>query len=321
MEPEYQRAGNIWSLEDKQFLIDSILNEYDVPKLYLADFTTIRTDLNEESLQFSVIDGKQRIEAIFGFISNEFTLNRNFIYQRSDGINIGGLYYKDLVRRYDWVAAVLEEYPMPIMHVVTDELDKINELFVRLNKGSTLTGAEKRNAMIGPIPKYVCKIVSHDFFSSCVKYQTKRGQNLNAAAKILLFELHGDVIDTKKVSLDRMVDEFRENHLHAESAFENVMNVLQKMVQVFGIRDPLLGSQGPLPVYYWFIRNTDVGELHLVREFLEQFAVALRAEGSSFSQNELDDYQAASRSINDGWSHRRRVDILQREFDAWVQRH
>ena len=39
MEPPYQRRGRLWSDTDKAYLIDSILNGYDVPKVYMADFT------------------------------------------------------------------------------------------------------------------------------------------------------------------------------------------------------------------------------------------------------------------------------------------
>ena len=45
--PPYQRRGNIWSEFDKQFLIDSILNGFDVPKVYIADFSFGNSDLNE----------------------------------------------------------------------------------------------------------------------------------------------------------------------------------------------------------------------------------------------------------------------------------
>ena len=32
--PEYQRKGGVWTTEKKQLLIDSILNKYDIPKIY-----------------------------------------------------------------------------------------------------------------------------------------------------------------------------------------------------------------------------------------------------------------------------------------------
>ena len=34
LNPEYQRNGDIWTLEKRQLLIDSILNDYDIPKFY-----------------------------------------------------------------------------------------------------------------------------------------------------------------------------------------------------------------------------------------------------------------------------------------------
>jgi len=65
MEPPYQRRGRLWSNTDKACLIDSILNWYDVPKLYVADFTWGDSQLNSEQLPYAIIDGKQRLEAIF----------------------------------------------------------------------------------------------------------------------------------------------------------------------------------------------------------------------------------------------------------------
>ena len=37
LNPPYQRRGGLWSAREKSYLIDSILNDYDIPKLYLAD--------------------------------------------------------------------------------------------------------------------------------------------------------------------------------------------------------------------------------------------------------------------------------------------
>jgi uncharacterized protein with ParB-like and HNH nuclease domain len=33
LDPDYQRAGQVWTKEKKQLLIDSILNDYDIPKI------------------------------------------------------------------------------------------------------------------------------------------------------------------------------------------------------------------------------------------------------------------------------------------------
>ena len=37
--PNFQRTSRVWKDKDKAFLIDSILNGFDIPKIYIADFT------------------------------------------------------------------------------------------------------------------------------------------------------------------------------------------------------------------------------------------------------------------------------------------
>ena len=39
MDRPYQRRGRLWSKADKAYLINSIINGFDVPKFYVADFT------------------------------------------------------------------------------------------------------------------------------------------------------------------------------------------------------------------------------------------------------------------------------------------
>ena len=78
MDPPYQRRGRLWSLTDKAYLIDSILNGFDVPKLYVADFTWGNSPLNKKKLSYAIIDGKQRLEAIFDFFDGSLVLNKDF---------------------------------------------------------------------------------------------------------------------------------------------------------------------------------------------------------------------------------------------------
>jgi hypothetical protein len=42
MSPTYQRRGNIWSDADKAYLIDTILNDYDIPKIYRSKLKLVR---------------------------------------------------------------------------------------------------------------------------------------------------------------------------------------------------------------------------------------------------------------------------------------
>jgi hypothetical protein len=155
MNPPYQRHGRLWSRTDKAFLVDSIINEYDMPKIYMADFTFGTASLNKRSLPYAIIDGKQRMEAMFDFYSGTLVLDDDFVFQQNPGIKLRGLGYADLIKNYPEVADIFRNHPLSVVHIITDEEEKIEELFVRLNRSKPLTGAEIRNAMTGPVPNMV----------------------------------------------------------------------------------------------------------------------------------------------------------------------
>ena len=148
-DPPYQRRGGIWAKRDKQYLIDTILNGYDIPKLYIADFTYAPSDLNRHNTQYAVIDGKQRFESILDFVDGKITLARDFVFSEDPSLGLAALSYRDLKSNHPDVASQFDNYPLTVMSVITDEEGKINELFVRLNRNKTLTGPEIRNAMQG----------------------------------------------------------------------------------------------------------------------------------------------------------------------------
>jgi len=111
MNPPFQRQGRLWSRADKAFLIDSILNEYDIPKIYIADFTYGNVKLNKSGLPYAIIDGKQRLEAVFEFYSGDVLLDDDFVYQQNQNLKLGGLGYSDLATNYPEVADIFRNHP------------------------------------------------------------------------------------------------------------------------------------------------------------------------------------------------------------------
>ena len=298
-----------------------MINGYDMPKLYFADFTTIKSPLNHAGMRYAVVDGKQRINAVFDFLSNNMPLASTFILEENPNIKLAGLYYKDISEVAFEYAERVEEFPMPVVHVVTDEAAKIRELFLRLNKGIVLTGPEKRNAMVGSAPDIIKELSTHDFFAHYVSYKDNRGENLNNAAKILAFELAEDATETKRVNLDKMVSDFASQDQHLELAKLDAMQTLDKMAVVFGPRDKLLRSAGSVPAFYWFIRALEVDLLRLVRPFLEAInnEFAGRTVVTFSRPDEVANYKSALRNINDKASHAARISILRSGFERWIE--
>jgi hypothetical protein len=328
MDPPFQRRGRLWSKADKAYLIDSILNEYDIPKIYMADFTYGSASLIKTGLPYAIIDGKQRLEAIFEFYSGTIVLDANFIYQKNPLLKLAGLGYADISKNYPEIADIFRNHPLSVVHVITDEEAKIEELFVRLNRSKPLTGAEIRNAMTGPIVDIIRMISAHELFKSCVKFQIKRAQDKNAATKILLFEYHDKLAETKRNNLDKFVRTLKkENRGKIELASRRVVDILDRMSEIFLPHDPLLKSAGILPVYFWLIRSISRNHDQYFREFLNNFEntrkdyrIIAGSSGGGMRDKELITYDRLNRSTDDARSHELRYKILKKRFDDYLKR-
>jgi hypothetical protein len=325
-EPSYQRRSGVWDAHKQAFLIDSILNDYDMPKLYLADFALANSPLNEHRKAYAVIDGKQRLQAIFAFFEGVLVLDKEFQYLDDPTAELGGLSYFDLQRHHPDVAAKFENHVPAVMSVVTDEPLKIEQLFVRLNSGVQVNRAERRNAMEGIVPAIIRRLGDHQFFKTRIKFNTLRMADLNLVAKLLLIEHRGGFDDTKADNLDALVVEgIRGDAAPFEKTERRVKAVLSRMVRVFKKQDRLLGNEGHIPVYYWFVKH-HAGDSDVIRDFLDGFVLAVRKnqllvrEDPKAGDPELRAYYTMSRTTNDRASLQGRYEILELRFKGYVSR-
>ncbi len=326
MEPPYQRKGRRWSKSDKQYLIDSIVNGFDLPKFYVTDFTWGPSDLNRNASAYAVIDGKQRFEAIFDFFDGKIALSEDFKYISDPNIKLAGLTLEQLRQQFPGIAEEFENFNPIIMGVVTSDKRFIEELFVRLNRSRPLTGAEVRNAMAGPVPDLVRQICNHDFFTSNSKFPKGSGQDLNLAAKILMFEQLGRIENTKKENLDQFTStSSSDNDITLTETLKSVLQNLDRMTDIFFFEDDLLRSEGPIPVYYWFIRSLNSEQHWEARDFIETFTGWVKSKDKSSIypddlSSDLETYSTALRSVNDKSSHEKRFELLSKWFAIWVSR-
>lgn len=329
MKPAYQRRGRLWSAADKAYLIDSILNGFDIPKVYLADFTWGDSKLNQKRLPYAIIDGKQRFEAIFDFYDGKITLNDDFVYRDSPSLKLAGLGYQDLVKNHGEIAETFDTYNLSVMSVIASSEELINELFVRLNRSKPLTGAEVRNAMAGPGPKLFRRVAEHEFFTAYVAFSIQRGQDLNAAAKLMMFEYEDRLSETKKRNMDQFTkDAVKAHRAKLELAARRVLDTLDVMTEIFLPRDRLLVSGGTVPVYYWFIRSVSAKSQRFARQFLIEFEESRKQNrllSSAHPQSrdvdrQLVEFDNFNRSTNDLASHQGRFRILHDRFTAYLKK-
>ena len=256
--PDYQRNGEIWTLDKRQLLIDSIQNDFHIPKIYFHELP----DEKDKKYDYAIIDGRQRLETIWSFIKGEFPLASDFLYFKDESVEAGGLTYPDLAKKYPRLKIKFDSFTLPIILVSTDDLNLIDDMFSRLNEAVPLNAAEKRNAIGGQMVKVINTISNEIFFKSDVKFTNNRYQHREVSIRLLFIEYslqHSDkLIDTKKPYLDSFV----ENHKTGGSKNISETNVLQKKVisvvkemhSFFIEKDPLLRSQSIVPIIYLLIR-------------------------------------------------------------------
>ncbi|WP_213954363.1 DUF262 domain-containing protein [Variovorax sp. dw_954] len=331
MSPTYQRRADIWSKWKKSHLIDSIINDFDIPKFYIANFSVgVAQGLNQKKSAYAIIDGKQRMGAIFEFFADQLPLNPTCVLDDDPSIKLGGMKYSDLVSRYPAIADKVDKYLPTVMDVAAETEHKLEELFVRLNMGEATTGAERRNAMGGPIPVITRELSLHPFFVKKIRFTTKRMQEHNLIAKILLFEFKDGFADSKAKNLDDFakqaatwfdaqdnVDELPSNPYYA--ARDKAYVVLERLSGEFEENDRMLARQGEIPIYYWIARE-EPRWINELRDFILEFSAALlenvrvqRADPDAGSR-ELNAYYTAARTTNDQSSLETRYKIFRKRF-------
>jgi hypothetical protein len=253
LDPLYQRMGGVWTLEKKQLLIDSILNDYDVPKLYFHEFS--RDQKAATGSSFAVVDGRQRLQTIWDFIDGRFPLSGDFEYQKDESIKLSGLTYEDIAKAFPKIRIAFDSFVLPVVGIRTDDEDLIEDMFSRLNEAVPLNAAEKRNSIGGDMVAAIRLIATTDLFSRCVRFSNKRYQHREVAARMLLVEeslnTTGKLIDTKKVYLDALAKNYASDHsAHVNLLKESAEVVVNAMSQTFIEKDELLQAQGNLIVYY-----------------------------------------------------------------------
>lgn len=234
--PARQR-GPVWSPFQKQLFIDSILRQYDIPKLYLRR-------VNRPPYQWEVIDGQQRLRAIWEFYRGEYPLSKD-----ADPINnfkIASKYYEELD---DDLKDDFDAYELSF--IIFDEADDdvIDEIFLRLNSGVPLNSAEKRNAISGSMRDFVHDLVSKSpLFTKSIGFANKRYSYDEVLAQMTLAELNGEPCQVGYKQLKDMYEKNRTFKPDCPKA-KRVRYVLNFLAKAFSQNTPELTKVNSLSLY------------------------------------------------------------------------
>ena len=319
LDPDYQRLSDIWTLDNRQLLIDTVLNDFDIPKLYLHKFKKPLKKGNK-NYDYAIIDGKQRLETIWSFIDGKIALGSEFSFFMDPEIKAQEMTYKELGQSYPDLKVQFDSFQLNVIVIETKEVEMIEEMFSRLNESAPLSAPERRNAYGGPLPGAIRRLAKERFFKMSLPFPNKRFRHYDMAVKFLFVEQADRVVDTKKAYLDKFVKDFAIIHRrHWKPPFlEAARAVVDRMSEVFTENDPLLRQVGMVMLYYHLFRVAEKSKwkLKITRQSFVDFETSRdsnrkKAEEDITKANyDLIEFDRYSQSPNDGYAIRFRLQIL-----------
>lgn len=161
LDPDYQRKHR-WDISKSSRLIESLILNIPIPVIYIS----YDVDLDEasEEERYSVIDGQQRLRAIYDYFGNTYELHELDTLQEINGIK-----YKDLP---DFLKRRLEARTIRVLQIDSTIDPQVKyDIFERLNIGSVkLEAQEIRNASIrGKANKLITTLSKNKDFSTMLQ--------------------------------------------------------------------------------------------------------------------------------------------------------
>lgn len=336
--PPYQRESAIWSLDKQQLFVDSLLNGYDVPKIYLHDLRG-----KHPTQVYAVVDGRQRLTTIWRFLDDELPLADDFRIELANlppGLPADVVHPKAGDRWRDLHPAwqeVLRRTYLAVVLIQNATEEDIEDLFSRLNNGEPLNAAEKRNAMGGDMVALVREVGHDAALRDRVRFPNTRSQHLDLAARLLAIaraetDGSGQLPDLRARAMDAFVRAHRRLAPEDRAALRAAADRgLRDLAAVFGPSDPLLGTQGAVVLATLFLAalrdatpRTADGSLDPVtgarlRAFLAGFDGARRAAlDTEAADPVLTEFtHLMQHGTNERRSLERRVAILAEAWHRW----
>lgn len=269
---EYQRS-KVWRLLKKQQLIDSIIKGYTIGMVFLRE---------TEDKKFEILDGQQRLEALFEFIgfrgeNNVFSTNAEFTPEFGDKT------YEDIKndpRRYaDFIAF---KVPYTLIRDSDDEITA--DVFLRLQEGMPLNTAEKLNAMRGKIRNEILDLSNHTLLHRTTLSDKRFGLRL-LCAQICMLELKSDLVnltfpDIKYKNLRDIYKQYK-NQEPPQWLIPKVKRIFNTIERSLENKASLISKRGDfIPIYLLFsyldkkfVVDTNVEQK--LRNFVVDFVVRI----------------------------------------------
>jgi hypothetical protein len=265
LDADYQRE-KIWSRDEQLKLIDSIIKNIDIPKMYLAKVA------GNENFDFECIDGKQRMSTLLSFLKPEPE-------ERPLTVSIAGenYSYKRLRKELEPLANKFDDYELTFV-VYEDHGDDefLREIFRRLQLGVRLNAGELLKTYSGTIRDFVYNEMGPATpFLSRTKLSEKRFSRQFTLAQICINSFSrnatGEFVRARYDDLAEFFEE-NENLSPKDENLGRIRKVLNLMDKQFEDKALAISSRAVAVSAYLFAEELhDQSKARDVKEFAKFF--------------------------------------------------
>lgn len=249
LQPDFQR-GEIWTIQKKQKLIDSILRGWKIPPIHVIH--------NAQSVD-EVLDGQQRLATIRDFFDNIICVDGTVLPEDQEIANLNGMHYRDLPLKWQ---RQFRQYSVVIIRLTEYRPEEPAELFYRLNQPTALTSAEQRNAYIGATRDQV-KELSNKFVALGADKETIGFSNSRLAYDEIIskfcFAVETHTLK-KKITSNDISFQYRQAVPFSDECIEIVDETLRKFMICVSEWKDFKFSFNKATIFSWFVyirRNLD----------------------------------------------------------------
>jgi hypothetical protein len=229
---DFQR-GSVWKPAARTFLIDTILRQLPVPKVYLRTKIDVVT---KKSIR-EIVDGQQRLKAILDFADDRFALSKR-------ANEFAGMRYSDL---NEGQKTTFLSYPIAVDQLVNATTDDVLEVFSRLNSYTvSLNGPEKRHAKYQGEFKFAIRAASRRWASFWSDYKVlSTRERVRMLDDSLTAEMVGVLLEGVKDGGQAKIDALYKRHdasfnLVSITNFDNTLKYLSENLASMLVDTPLL---------------------------------------------------------------------------------
>lgn len=272
LDADYQRE-KVWSSSDQQKLLDSILRDIDIPKLYLAKIH------DGKQFEYECIDGKQRLITLRSF----FQLDEDEGSPLLIDVHNRKYTYEQLKEEHPRIAKEIEDYQLDFVIYDEASLDEnfIRKIFRRLQLGKQLNSGEVLNSLVGTIRDFVFKEVGNNgpFFRK-TKLSERRYSRQFTLAQICINAFREESDEFVRARLEDLEEFFADNSRISKSDenLERIRKILKIMDEHFGESAQIISSRATAVTAYLFIEDLfRKKKQSLVPRFVQFYVTLLKA--------------------------------------------